>query len=173
MKKNAYTTVPERFLKPYQIPKEKLDKAIKEALEKLEKNMPRWKSGFVYAAERVGKGVNVYKEMENKSWVHGMNTGIYWLAYELSGDEKFKAMAENMLPSYQYRLDNKIGFGDHDVGFVYSPSCVAAYKKFGHTELKDMLLEAVDYYYKTGIPGKVVLSCVSGKVRILRSAVER
>jgi len=154
MKKNAYTTVPERFLKPYQIPKEKLDKAIKEALEKLEKNMPRWKSGFVYAAERVGKGVNAYKEMDNKSWVHGMNTGIYWLAYELSGDEKFKTMAENMLPSYQYRLDNKIGFGDHDVGFVYSPSCVAAYKKFGHTELKDMLLEAVDYYYKTGYSRK-------------------
>ena len=144
MKKNAYTTVPERFLKPYKLPQEKLEKAIKDALEKLEKNLSKWEIGFV----GMGKDANHFKEVENKSWVHSMNTGIYWLAYELSGNEKFKAVAEKMLPTYQYRLDNKIGFEDHDVGFVYSPSCVAAYKKFGHTELKDMLLEAVDYYYR-------------------------
>lgn len=154
MKKNAYTTVPERFLKPYQLPKEKLDKAIKEALEKLENNLPRWKIGFVRRAGRDGEGVNKYIESENTRWTHGMNTGIYWLAYELSGKEKFKEVAEKMLPTYQYRLDNKIGFGDHDVGFVYTPSCVAAYKKFGHTEIKDMLLETADYYYRTGYSQK-------------------
>ena len=150
MKKNAYTTVPERFMKPYELPKEKLDKAIAQALAKLEKNLPRWEYGFVGR----GEDVNHYKEVPNNNWVHGMNTGTYWLAYELSGNEKFRQVAEKMLPSYQYRLDNKIGFGDHDVGFIYSPSCVAAYEKFGHKELEKMLLEAVDYYYNTGYSKK-------------------
>lgn len=150
MKKNAYTTVPERFMKPYAISQEKIDKAISAALAKLEKNLDKWELGFV---KNSGEP-NIYTETENHNWEHGMNTGIYWLAYELSGNPKFREVAEKMLPSYQYRLDNKIGFGDHDVGFVYSPSCVAAYKHFGHEEIRDMLLEAVDYYYNTGYSKK-------------------
>ena len=146
MKKNAFTTVPERFLKPYEIPRAKLDSAITKALDKLERNLPKLGSGFYGSCNAEYR----YQEVANKSWVSGMNTGVYWLAYELSGNPKFKEVAERMLPSYQYRWEEKIGFDDHDVGFVYTPSCVAAYRNFGHTELKKLLLDAVDYYYHTG-----------------------
>lgn len=150
MKKNAYTTVPERFMKPYELPAEKIDCAIEAALAKLEQNLPRWELGFVANDVNHRK----YREIRNCNWEHGMNTGIYWLAYELSGNEKFRQVAERMLPSYRTRLEEKIGMDDHDVGFAFSPSCVAAYRMFGDEEIKKLLLETVDYYYNTGYSQK-------------------
>ena len=57
-----------------------------------------------------------YVRAENKNWVGGMYTGCYWLAYELTGNEFFREVAERHLPTYRTRIENKIGMDDHDVG---------------------------------------------------------
>lgn len=135
----------ERFVQPHKIAKEKIDQAIEKALDKLERGIPKWSDSFAKSCT-----VNfVYPKGGNNDWVCGMQTGTYWLAYELSGNRKFRDIAEKQLRTYRDRLDLRIGVDDHDVGFVYSPSCVAAYKITGDEKARKLALDAADYYYHT------------------------
>lgn len=140
----------ELFLEPYQIPEEKIDRAIEEALNKIERNMPKWKDGFA----KTHSTDFLYEKGINDNWVCGMETGIYWLAYELSGKENFLEMAHQKTMSFQERFEKKIGMDDHDVGFAFSPSCVAGYKVTGDARYKKIALEAGAYYYNTSYTKK-------------------
>ena len=123
---------PERWNKPHVIAKEKLEAAAKAACDKLKANTEKFGLGFPGTCSVNYK----YVRGANNNWECGMYTGCYWLAYELTGDEFFKDCAEKMLETFYERVDKKIGVDDHDVGFVFSPSCVAAYKLTGNEEAK-------------------------------------
>lgn len=146
MRKEIMLERPERFTTRHEIPQEKLDAAIAKAIEKLEKMLPEWSDSFAGTSSVDFK----YEHGSNNNWECGMQTGVWWLAYELSGNPKFKDTAMRQMATYEERYEQKIGFGDHDVGFVYSPSCVAAYKVTGDEKVKELLLKAADYYYRTG-----------------------
>ena len=135
---------PERWSKPHTIAREKLEAAAKAACDKLKANTEKYGLGFPGTCSVNYK----YVRGANNNWECGMYTGCYWLAYEISGDEFFKDCAEKMLETYYERVDKKIGVDDHDVGFVFSPSCVAAYKITGNEEAKKKALEIFDYYYE-------------------------
>lgn len=134
---------PERFEGKYEIAGEKLDRAIERALDKLEKNIPAWTDQFA----RTHPIDHRYVPGPNNNWECGMQTGTYWLAYELSGNPKFRQVAEAHLPSYRERFEQKIRIGGHDVGFVYTPSCVAAYKITGDEEIRKMTLDVAEFFY--------------------------
>ena len=127
-----------------------LDLAIKEALRKVD-----------YACETLGDRFashcsvnNVYQPDDNlKGWNQGFWTGILWLSYELTGDEKYKNIAMGHIDSYCKRIEEayerrvKDNFSTvgHDVGFLYSLSCVAAYKLTGDEAAKKAALMAADH----------------------------
>lgn len=135
----------ERFAKPYEISKRKMDCAIEKALDKLERNIPKWTESFAKSCT-----VNLkYPHGTNSDWVCGMQTGAYWLAYEMSGNNKFRDIAEKQLRTYKERFEQRIGMDDHDVGFVYMPSCVAAYKITGDENARKLALDVAEYYYNT------------------------
>lgn len=141
---------PERFYGNYKISNEKISRAIERALDKLESNISKWCDSFVGTSS-----VDyTYILGANNNWECGMQTGIYWLAYELSGNKKFREMAEKHLLTYRERFEQKIGVDDHDVGFVYTPSCVAAYKITGNEKIKQFALDVADYYYRTSYTKK-------------------
>lgn len=75
-------------------------------------------------------------------WNTGFWTGIIWLCYEASGDEKFKKIAESQLPSFIKRINEKIGVNHHDMGFLYSLSCEAAYMLTGNEKAHDAAISA-------------------------------
>ncbi len=85
----------------------------------------------------------IYPLNDNHGWVEGMLTGQYWLSFQLSGDEEFKNIAEKNLKSFRERLGTK-RMDTHDVGFLYTPSCVAAYKVTGNEEAKEMAIKAAE-----------------------------
>jgi len=58
----------------------------------------------------------------------GFWTGILWLIYEMSGDTKLKWIAEGNVERFHKRIEEKASVGFGDIGFLYSPSCVAAHK---------------------------------------------
>lgn len=60
--------------------------------------------------------------------------GEIWLSYERTGDEAFKKAALTLVDSFMYRIEHKIEVDHHDMGFLYSPSCVAAYKLTGQRD---------------------------------------
>lgn len=141
---------PERFAQPYEISRAKLERAAAKALDRLERNLPKWENHFPldYSVDfQYPKGINNH-------WECGMFTGLYWLAYELSGNEKFRTAAEKQMLTYRERFDKKIELNDHDVGFVYLPSCVAAYKVTGEEKYRQLALEVADYYYHAGYSQK-------------------
>ena len=95
-----------------------------------------------------------YKPTENVDWTTGFWTGEIWLAYEYALDnadkfeagaaDKLRAAAEIQMKSFLYRIDNKIEVDHHDMGFLYSPSCVAGYKLIGSEVGKEAAIKAAD-----------------------------
>lgn len=137
---------PSLYEKNYEISKDKLNMAIDHALAKLSSKISKF--GNLFPAKRLDPPYGrVYEMGENESWTCGLHTGCFLLAYELSGDKKFLNVAESHLDSYKKRIKEKIKLGNHDVGFVFSPSCVAYYKLFGDEECKNAALEAAEHLY--------------------------
>ena len=96
---------PKRFETPHTIDKNKLIAAAQKATDKLEANISKLKDGFA------GTCSVDYKYMTdiNNNWECGMQTGCFWLAYEITGNKIFKDVAEHQLDTYKKRIDEKIG----------------------------------------------------------------
>lgn len=88
---------------------------------------------------------NFFEPTENVEWTTGFWTGCIWLAYEHTGDEAFKEAALIQAQSFLERIENKIDVNHHDMGFLYSLSCVAAYKLTGSEVGKKAALLAADH----------------------------
>ena len=56
---------------------------------------------------------------------------MLWLAYELTGEKKYRETAETHLLGYRERLINDFELDHHDLGFEYTLSSVSAYKVTG------------------------------------------
>ena len=120
---------------------EKLQYALEEALKKIDKALEDFKGGFASHASVH----NVYITDGNQAgWNQGFWTGILWIAYELTGEEKYRKAAEAHIPSYLVRIQEGLGVAHHDMGFLYVPSCVAAYELTGNETAKKAALLAAD-----------------------------
>lgn len=74
---------------------------------------------------------NVYHKSDNLEWTTGFWTGSIWLAWEYSHDERLKEAALIQVESFYNRILKRVNIDNHDMGFLYSPSCVSAYKLTG------------------------------------------
>lgn len=137
--------VPGRFKVAYKIDTEKLEKAATAATAKLKAYGEKNGTGFVGTYSVDYK----YTPSKNNNWICGMYTGSYLMAYQLTGDKWFSDVVSQHVESYVEREANRVGMDDHDVGFVFVPSCVGAYKVLGDQTARDAALRAVDYYYNT------------------------
>ncbi|MCX4305136.1 MAG: glycoside hydrolase family 88 protein [Acetatifactor sp.] len=87
---------------------------------------------------------NFYPPVENTDWTTGFWTGEIWLAWEHSRDPRLKQAGEVQVHDFLERINKKIVVDHHDMGFLYSPSCVAAYKLTGSKEGREAALKAAD-----------------------------
>lgn len=87
---------------------------------------------------------NRYPKIENNDWTAGFYTGILWMCYEYSKDRAFYNVAMEQIQSYRYRIDHRVVVDHHDMGFIYSLSCVAAYKITGDEFARETALLAAD-----------------------------
>lgn len=85
-----------------------------------------------------------YAPIDNTDWTNGFWTGELWLAYERCADERLKAAALKQVDSFHDRIVHKICVDHHDMGFLYSPSCVAAYRLTGSERGMEAALLAAD-----------------------------
>lgn len=69
---------------------------------------------------------------------------MLWLSYQLTGEPVYRAAAEAQLPGYAERLAARRQIDHHDLGFLYQPSCVAAYRLTGNQEARRTALAAAD-----------------------------
>ena len=137
---------PERYLSEKKMTKGMLEKALKDALIKIDKLWDDVHGNFATHTSEDG----IYGEEGNPpegggGWNQGFWTGIQWLAYEATGDQKYCDRALSHIPSFYERIDKKLGVNHHDMGFLYVPSCVAAYKLKGNELAKEAAIKAADH----------------------------
>lgn len=130
------------------VSEEKLRSALAEVLKITDRNMEKIGEKF---PER--SSVNQKYPIEgNVAWTSGFWTGILWLAYEMTGDSKYRMLAEKNVDSFYERIEKKIEVNHHDMGFLYTPSCVAAYKLTNNQKAKTAAIMAADHLFNRYIP---------------------
>lgn len=130
----------EDFIKTPALSREELINALDEVIKQIDKNMESFGNQFPYSATKELK----YPIIDCIEWTDGFWTGMLWLAYEYTGNQKYRNLAEENIKKFNYRIENKIEVDHHDLGFLYSPSCVAGYKLTGNEFAKETAIQAAD-----------------------------
>lgn len=114
--------------------------ALDFAIGQLKDNLKEFTHSFKKAYSEDG----FYNPTPNVNWTTGFWTGQLWLAYEWSRDEAFAKAGSIQAESFLKRIEDKVEVDHHDMGFLYSPSCVAAWKLVGDETGKKAAIKAAD-----------------------------
>lgn len=128
------------------IKEEEVEWALDFSENQVIRNLPTFTDKF----QKAYSENNFYHPIENNYWTTGFWTGEIWLAYEHACEKKdgnedaLRAAGEIQVKSFLNRIEQKIEVNHHDMGFLYSPSCVAAYKLTGNELAKKAAIMAAD-----------------------------
>lgn len=117
------------------------------AMAQVKENLKDFTDSFKRAFSEDG----FYHPTPNVNWTTGFWTGQIWLAYEWAKEagkeelaERFRRAGEIQIDSFSDRIERKIEVDHHDMGFLYSPSCVAGYKLTGSVKGKEAAVKAAE-----------------------------
>ena len=129
------------------IQEDEIGRCLDFALEQVGRNLKEFTCKFKRAFSTDG----FYDATENENWTTGFWTGQIWLAWEWAVKSGRKELAEELkkageiqIDSFLRRIDEKDGVDHHDMGFLYSPSCVAGYKLTGSRKGREAAIKAAD-----------------------------
>lgn len=108
--------------------------------KRLLKNIDRFQEKFPSACTTN----DLYRIKENDDWTNGFWTGMLWLAYQHTKDQRFYDIIKKNIQSFKERLDTHFVLDHHDIGFLYSPSIVSIYRETNDDSLKEMIIVAAD-----------------------------
>ncbi len=134
------------FREKQTISPQEVEDALRFGAQQVVRNLPEFTDKF----QKAYSEGNFYRPTPNEDWTTGFWTGEIWLAYEYARDkmkseaESLKHAGEIQVQSFLERIDNKLGVDHHDMGFLYSPSCVAAYKLTGNRKGREAAIKAAD-----------------------------
>ena len=139
---------PERF-SGTALTQDYVKKAINGVLQKIDRMMDRFGERFPFCSSTNGK----YDIIDNIEWTTSFWTGMLHLAYEYTGNEKYRALADKHVQSFKERIERKgADVRHHDLGFLYTLSCVAAYKLTKNQTGREAALEAADFLATRYLP---------------------
>lgn len=87
---------------------------------------------------------SVYPTTPNTDWTTGFWSGMTWLAWQMTEDDFFLGQLQQQLPGYAERLDKQHDIETHDLGFLYSLSCVNAWRSTADENARTQALRAAD-----------------------------
>ena len=120
--------------------REEVTAAMDRVADQVRCNMEYFGTRFPSSATRN----QTYGVIDNIEWTDGFWTGLLWLCYEDTGDDALKNLALKNVDSFLNRVEKRIELDHHDLGFLYSLSCVAGYKLTGSAEGRKAGLLAAD-----------------------------
>ncbi len=123
------------------VTKDEVKQAMEVAINQIGSDLDQ----FTHAFKINGTNNNFYSPNINRSWTSGFWTGQIWLAYEWTKDERFKKAGEIQVESFSRRMDDAFDINHHDMGFLYSLSCVSAYKLTGNQTGKEAAIRAAEH----------------------------
>lgn len=130
-----------------------LDLAVRSALQTVDSNIVTFADRFPgdttssnqYALRPARNG---FATGDNYGWTTSFWSGILWLAYELTGEETYRQLGEQHIQSFVSRVDNVSDLDTHDIGFLYTLSCVAPWRITANTEARQAALRAAEHLMK-------------------------
>ncbi|MRS14818.1 glucuronyl hydrolase [Enterobacteriaceae bacterium RIT691] len=117
-----------------------LDAALTRVTKKLDRNIVEFGDSFPGEACENG----IWPRTKNVEWTTSFWTGQLWLAWEMTGKAHYREAAERTLLSFAERIDKRIDTATHDLGFLYSLSCVSAWRLTGNEAARRSALQAAD-----------------------------
>ncbi len=114
--------------------------ALERCVVQVRRNIP----DFLTKSQNHSSVQTVYPPCANEQWTCGFWPGELWLAFSLTGDTAFRNAGREQVKSMAYRIEHKIAVDHHDMGFLYSPSCVAAWKLVQDKDARRAALLAAD-----------------------------
>ncbi len=114
--------------------------ALTDACAIIRRNLPE----FTYRCQNHSSVDDYYPACDNDQWTCGFWPGEIWLAYEHTKDETLSHAAQILVESFLKRIVDKVEVAHHDMGFLYTPSCVAAWKLVKNEHAREAALLAAD-----------------------------
>lgn len=114
--------------------------ALDAAVAQVRRNLP----DFTHNCQNHSSVNNFYPPCENNQWTCGFWPGEVWLAFERTKDEAFRESGDVLVESFLERIRKKIDVDHHDMGFLYTPSCVSSYKLTGSRAAREAALLAAE-----------------------------
>ncbi|EHK2442017.1 glycoside hydrolase family 88 protein [Clostridium perfringens] len=130
----------DEFLKTKLLTRAEVKNAIDLVIKQIDANMEYFKDKFPSSATKN----NEYGIIENIEWTDGFWTGLLWLAYEYTGDEKYRELADKNVASFKNRVEKDIELDHHDLGFLYSLATVSGYKLTGSDDAREASIKAAN-----------------------------
>jgi unsaturated chondroitin disaccharide hydrolase len=84
-------------------------------------------------------------EGANVGWTTSFWPGMLWLAHDLTGDKEYLTAALSHVDSFSDRVRSGIDVDTHDLGFLYTLSCVVAWRRTGDERARIAALAAADH----------------------------
>ncbi len=109
-------------------------------IKKIDKNIEKFGNDYPASASVHNK----YPLVKNVEWTTSFWTGMLWLAYEVTKEEKYKKLAQVHCLDFENRLVKGIEIDTHDLGFLYTLSCVANYKITKNEKYKEVAIKSAD-----------------------------
>lgn len=130
----------DEFLKTKLLTRAEVKNAIDLVIKQIDANMEYFKEKFPSSATKN----NQFGIIENIEWTDGFWTGLLWLAYEYTGDEKYRELADKNVASFKNRVEKDIELDHHDLGFLYSLATVSGYKLTGSEDAREASIKAAN-----------------------------
>lgn len=131
---------------------QKIRDALPVILSAIDRNREYFGTRFPDAACNQG----VYPIIDNQEWTTSFWTGQLWLAWEWTGKAVYRTLAEQHVSDFGKRIATRDHTNHHDLGFLYSLSCIAAHKLTSNREAMYIAQQAAEvlmerYHDKSGI----------------------
>lgn len=123
-----------------EITNEETLEALNLCVEQVKLNLEK----FTYKSQNHSSVNNFYPTCENDQWTCGFWPGEIWLSFLHSNENLFKESGLIQMQSMKKRIEEKISVDHHDMGFLYSPSCVAPWKILQNEDAKQAAILAAD-----------------------------
>ena len=117
--------------------------AMEDILSKTLNNIDKFGTRFPHVSLNGEYNLN-----DNDDWTDGFWSGILWLCYEYSQDERYRKAAEATVASFRQRLEQQFKLDHHDIGFLYSLSAKAQWIITGDESARELALAAADVLMK-------------------------
>lgn len=128
-------------------------RSIEFVLAKIDQNLVVFTDRFPAPSSVRG----VYAPIDNVEWTSGFWTGMLWLAYEMTGEARYRRAAQIQVASFRRRVNERINVDHHDLGFLYTLSCVSAYKLTGDPTARQAALEAAELLLGRYLPSAGII----------------